>query len=1006
MAAHEQRSQLFDDLSDLLLRVKPRLQDGGTGTVLHDLERIGTLAVQLAKLRPKAAAKANRAWQTTADALDREGVYLWNASSLLRTSGRETVTASLLAALRLAAFRLIVAGLETNPAAEVLVRVLNNASKTAAALTDAERTEDATDVLGAAAQYEEQLRQIDDPDGVHAQEKASATVEYLSARMLAAWRQGNEGVSYFMLQKITESDEDRLARLVPRDRQLLAARVLEIGRSVLRKPTGSGATADGKHAQEAVQWLQKAFALVEKIEELPDVPELKRSILRSLSKAYYTAAAFDPENLTRAEVALQELIVSVDACEDVQQNEYQELRWMRLSLMRRKQAPDHTILEGFRSAIAHLPWTESSVADVLQELRAMSNQSKLVTDITQAFLVRALSSGLDGAGGHEFVDRILLSLIFHCAKDSEHTRAVQELEGAFGAMANQENFALGKVPTMACQSLLWQFGDRLYGGRKYSQAADWFVLAAHPAFRSMAAANNAKCFRKAALCHIQNREYAQAAAIIRRCPGSEAATYYVAFIAAAHQGLEDEAVRAVREMVKAPGYDRQMLLLATQLAHERDLKPLLVAVLEALLADVRAQKGVDNEIEAVTLIRCIIRLLMELLSQPGAQMYGPLPLGCVPLAPLPCAQHLHFGRRQLVEALVGHFDTARTLIEAASVKKASALIAKDIAWLWRASYNCAVQGCADWPECELLIADLFDLARALMEQDCKASIADPDVEIHFHMLSASFAAITGRVFDARKRDTADANYVVAQRRIVKDISTFKALMQELGPGIDRQRDDLREKKAAMMHLAVVYEVEGLVALRDWDPLLACIETTASLPSTDKLRTYDAIADILWPLTDCPANVQYAALEAVLRASLDAGTLSIPKFARWLRAICTAYVGRERDRARVLGYIDQAVEVMRDDADDEYPADERQWLLATAYNTGLQCHSASHLDDSKKWFECAIRLCKFVPNGDARAQKVCLSIRPLLRVLKRMRGKISDTYRQLLERYRRQGQGGS
>lgn len=55
-----------------------------------------------------------------------------------------------------------------------------------------------------------------------------------------------------------------------------------------------------------------------------------------------------------------------------------------------------------------------------------------MTDITQAFLVRALSSGRDGAGGHEFVDRVLLSLIFHCAKDGEHARAVQELEAACG----------------------------------------------------------------------------------------------------------------------------------------------------------------------------------------------------------------------------------------------------------------------------------------------------------------------------------------------------------------------------------------------------------------------------------------------------------------------------------------------------------------------------------------------------------------------------------------------
>lgn len=209
-------------------------------------------------------------------------------------------------------------------------------------------------------------------------------------------------------------------------------------------------------------------------------------------------------------------------------------------------------------------------------------------------------------------------------------------------------------------------------------------------------------------------------------------------------------------MVKAPGFDRKMLLLATHLAHEHDLKPLLVAVLEALLADMRALKGADNEIETVTLVRQADLLLDSRppadVSRTSAQMYHPLAngaagaAGCadvrVPLGQCTGARsgaELHFGRRQLVETLVGRFDTgallfsepvwawadfrprtlallcnmhtARVLIEAASAKKASALVAKDMAWLWRAAYNCAVQGCSDWPECELLIADLFDLSR-------------------------------------------------------------------------------------------------------------------------------------------------------------------------------------------------------------------------------------------------------------------------------------------------------
>lgn len=69
-------------------------------------------------------------------------------------------------------------------------------------------------------------------------------------------------------------------------------------------------------------------------------------------------------------------------------------------------------------------------------------------------------------------------------------------------------------------------------------------------------------------------------------------------------------------------------------------------------------------------------------------------------------------------------------------------------------------------------------------------------------------------------------------------------------------------------------------------------------------------------------------------------------------------------------------------------DERQWLLATAYNTGTEClqyvHSheeihliipsflsASFFDEAKRWFEAATVICRFVPGGRERADKVSL-----------------------------------
>lgn len=106
-------------------------------------------------------------------------------------------------------------------------------------------------------------------------------------------------------------------------------------------------------------------------------------------------------------------------------------------------------------------------------------------------------------------------------------------------------------------------------------------------------------------------------------------------------------------------------------------------------------------------------------------------------------------------------------------------------------------------------------------------------------------------------------------------------------------------------------------------------------------------------------------QAILHASLDRSALSVEKFARWLRAICTMLLARNTapDRLKAIGYIEQAIIVLEehggDDVGDEvtdddlatwpgdslfcypcpgktYPMDERYWLLTSSYNTGIEC----------------------------------------------------------------------
>jgi hypothetical protein len=71
-------------------------------------------------------------------------------------------------------------------------------------------------------------------------------------------------------------------------------------------------------------------------------------------------------------------------------------------------------------------------------------------------------------------------------------------------------------------------------------------------------------------------------------------------------------------MLRCPDFDRKMLLLATQISHHSEMKPVLLSVLEALLKTLKVGGSGEVVVEGMTLIRCIIRLSLGLLVDPAA----------------------------------------------------------------------------------------------------------------------------------------------------------------------------------------------------------------------------------------------------------------------------------------------------------------------------------------------------------------------------------------------------
>ncbi|OCB89780.1 hypothetical protein A7U60_g3040 [Sanghuangporus baumii] len=808
----------------------------------------------------------------------------------------------------------------------------------------------AASVLSSAAKFEEQLRNSeDDGDGIHEQAKARAVVLYYCSRMLAAWQSSNDAIAQFMLEKITESDERRLSLVPIPDREHIAARIMVIGKSILKASTrtsedGAAALGDAKKAQDSVVWLRRAFTLVEKMEdpESPGITDLKRTILRSLVRAYYLSSSIDPENLVRAETTLQELIASIDNSTDRTNPEHRQLRWMWLAVLKKRMAPEPALSEAFGSIVDHTGFTETETTEsvtyhrlhracgikvflltsgsrifrMLQELRTVTQQHTLVSDVLHRCILRVLD---DPKGSSENVSRFFLALLAHCVRDQDNSRAIKDIETGCSFLVRSE-FELAKTPAMACLTILWKVGDRHFQMKKWSQAAEWFLVGTHKAFASIVHIAGPKCLRKAALCYIEQREYARASQIIQQCPSDQSSTFYLQFLTAVYQGFEEDAVAAIQSMASAPDFDRKMLLLATQLSHESDLKIAILASLEALLKTLHTHGPMESDIEAICLARCIVRLVIRLIKEAVVSSDR---TGAWISFMIGSRLTYHDG---------DHDELASALVNTAVTGRNAPLIAKDVSWLWRTAYNIALQGCSEWRDADIQIGELFELSHELAHAYSRIAVANTETDVYICMAHSAFSSLSARIFSLRF-STADS-------------------------GDKRQ---------------------------EWDMLLRVINGIGS--GADTLASYEAIADMLWSERDCPVNVLYITLESLLRACLDHENLSVEKFSRWLRAICSILLSRNSssDRGKAISYVEQALVVLENQDTTEpeeqvYPMDERYWLLSTSYNTGIECLASTDLDEAKRWFEAAAVVCRSVPDGARQSER------------------ISETYRRLLEQY--------
>ncbi|KAL5476400.1 SPO22_3 [Sanghuangporus weigelae] len=933
-------SGTFDTILGILAGVKPKLanQKDGRNALLEDLQRLAALGEIFSKQRTRSKMGADMA-----GVLDREGVNLWNISSLIRQGTGSDEDRSLFAAFRLSGFRLIEAGIEQKSSMETLINVLGLASKAGTALSESGRNDLAASVLSSAAKFEEQLRNSeDDGDGTHEQAKARAVVLYYCSRMLAAWQDGNDAIAQFMLEKITESDERRLSLVPIPDREHIASRIMVIGKSFLKASTrtsedGAAALGDAKKAQDSIVWLRRAFTLVEKMEDSESlgITDLKRTILRSLVRAYYLSSSIDPEKLVRAETTLQELIASIDNSTDRTNPEHRQLRWMWLAVLKKRMAPEPALSEAFGSIVDHTGFTETETREILQELRTVTQQHTLVSDVLHRCILRVLD---DPKGTSENVSRFFLALLAHCVRDQDNSRAIKDIETGCSFLIRSE-FELAKTPAMACLTILWKVGYRHLQVKKWSRAAEWFLVGTHKAFASIVHIAGPKCLRKAALCYTEQREYARASQIIQRCPSDQSSTFYLQFLTAVYQGFEEDAVAAIK---------------AWLLSHESDLKIATLASLEALLKTLHRYGPMESDVEAICIARCIVRLVIRLIKEAQS-------------------------RSSLISSLIRHFRTASALVNTAVTGRNAPLIAKDVSWLWRTAYNIALQGCSEWRDADIQIGELFELSYELAHAYSRIAVANTETDVYICMAHSAFSSLSARISSLRFSTADNGDKIQQQSLVIKSIETVKETIASAKERVNNQLDI--QNLDELLHSVQVFEAEIFCQRQEWDMLLRVINVIGS--GADTLASYEAIADMLWSERDCPVNVLYITLESLLLACHDHESLSAEKFSRWLRAICSILLSRNSssDRRKAISYVEHALYIRENqdttEPEEVYPMDERYWLLITSYKTGTKCVASADLDEAKRWFEVTVVVLRYVPDGARQSTWISETYRRLL-----------------------------
>ncbi|BEJ03884.1 hypothetical protein CcaverHIS641_0110590 [Cutaneotrichosporon cavernicola] len=676
------------------------------------------------------------------------------------------------------------------------------------------------------------------PDSIETQERLQALLGYYASRCEAAMEENNDSLGFIMLEKAAElvvnHDMDSESvnfpsreRLLIGELQIVAHQYWVFGNR-LRE-------SDAPEAQPS-DWLQKGLELVAKAEAKGVTPGLQ-----------------DLQHLASV----------------------QEVKILKLHMLQCQGANEGSIR--LEDVIGLVQWSEDGVKG--NDLQSLGRQ-------------QLLTQSVSNHAGFSFISEILLSILLSCRKLSEDFQAAHRV--AAQALDKLAVAGLGipdRTEAIACQTILWSLGETLYKATNFKQAAQWFVLGAHSAFRPGGIENFSKCRRKAVLAYINGGDAERAKEQLQECPAGEASTQYLSFLVAINTSREIAATTAIEQILNCPDLDGKQLLLMGQAAQEKGMKVALSAALNALLTAMTRGDGTGTvAVHALTLIRCLMEMnLAEIHKADDSE------------------------RGSLLDTFSYHLQIGHKVIDELHQRGEAADYAKPIAWVYKTAYNAGVQAAMSWGPG--LAADIFDSVSQestalrktngqIMDIMQGMPEIDADVELPIQRATAMFACFTGKVEVYRRMN---------------------------------EGEDKGEKIGQMGIALSILESELLCEQGNWERLEQVMEIAISNNGArGRSSTLEAVVTVLAQYPQCPTRLSIKMLERLLETLSPESEDEGFKLARWTHHLVVTLLNRgtPEDTERAYHYLCQVIEVQGSDTRHVFPDEEYRWFASVAYSSGM------------------------------------------------------------------------